>query len=108
MSPLWRGPDVIHGFALGEKRKAIAQTPTVPTISSVRVTTLLYARITSLISRVAGGVARHSSWAIELLALCLNNNSERFFMVEKSIMARYIHFTIGESAIAQALVLGRE
>ncbi len=43
--PLWRGPGNIHGFVLDGKYnrqgKAIAQTPTVTTVSGVRITALL-------------------------------------------------------------------
>ncbi len=55
VSPLVRGPGNIHGFDLDGKSygkvKATAQTPTVTTVSAVRITMLR-----------------------SLLALCLNNN----------------------------------
>ncbi len=42
VSSLWRGPGSIHGFLVVEKLDrqgwATAQTPTVPTISGVRIT----------------------------------------------------------------------
>ncbi len=45
VSPLWRGTGNIHGFILDGKAyrqgKATAQTPTVPAVSGVRITTLL-------------------------------------------------------------------
>ncbi len=111
------------GWKIPPKKKATAQTPTVSTISGVRIRTLLYTRTTSLLSLAAGGalsliivgeVARHSSCAIELLALCLNsnNNIERVYGGEvlnggkQLITAHFSQFTIGKPAIVQALVNG--
>ncbi len=48
MSPLWCGQGNMHGFIMDGKPYqqgyAIAQTPTVPAVSGVRIMTLFYAR----------------------------------------------------------------
>ncbi len=59
--PLWRRQANSHGFGLDgnfyRQEWATAQTPIDPAISGVGITTLLYARGTSLLSCAASGVS---------------------------------------------------
>ncbi len=70
LSPLWRGPDNIHGFILHRQSyrqgRATAQAPTVSAVSGVRITTLMI-RACSLTTIACG------RWSLVTMALFLSN-----------------------------------